>query len=254
MAVFIAIILVMIMMIVFMVVAINKTKERIHSRIEKDIEKHLNIYDTLFEERRQQLRALEKEIEENQNLIVIEREEEREDQIDYIIYASSKNSQQASYIDSHFFDDYVKVKNDFLHLSYAAMEETVKLLMKSKRDINVHEFKELLAIFDYQLQYQMYTLSSKDQLEVISSLAHHSMGKRRILQKYIEQSDEFNFRDFMNYLRDYIFYHDTVVYVYSSDGHDCLNKMPPHVLFLEDKTIGEGYIVKFREHIYDFSL
>lgn len=251
MAIFIAVILVMTIMVGFMVVAITKVKEQVNSQIGKDVERLLNIYDSLFEKKSQQLADIEMKIEEKS----MELYQSNEEEMTYeVMPLGTVIIDQGQYINPYFFKDYTFIKNNFHDLSYIAMKETVEKLVKVKRDINVHEFKELLNIFDYELQYQMSTLPQQDQLEVIHMVAHHSLGKRRILQKYIEQADEFDFRDFMDYVRDYIFNHDTVIYVLSYSGKPCLENMPKNVIYLKDESIGEGYIVKFRNSIYDYSL
>ena len=246
---FIAVFLVVVLMIVFLVVAITRMKNQVGKQIEKDIDQLVNVYDKLLDEKSQKLHELERKIEELENYeIPVQDVLSDSEDLGYVII------QGGQYVEGDFFKNYALVKSSFHDLSYQAMVETVDRLKHVRRDVNVHEYKELLETFDYELQYQMNTLDNKDQLEIIELIIQHSMGKRRILKRFLDSHDVFSFEVFMDFIRNYIFYHDSLIYVYSYSGEKCIENAPTNIDFMPDSSIGEGFVVRFRDKRYDFSL
>lgn len=249
----VAMILVMIVLICYMGTIINKIRVDVGEQIRKDVDRLVVIYDDLLEEKSQQLQEIEDEIDrlkntETENFSAQYDRDFAEDVSGIVIM------QSGNYVDDGFFRKYNIVKNEFHDLAFEAMKATVNQLVRERRDINVHEFKEMLATFDYSLQYEMETLSPESQLEIMDLIFGHSMGKRRIVQSFMEEYNEFSFRQFMDYLRSYIFYHDSIITVYSNTGEKCLDNITKNVVFEKDPAIGEGYIVRFRDRSYDFCL
>lgn len=248
---FITVMIVMIAILALIVMAIIKIKEDIGKQIEKDIDRLVNVYDTILDKKSQEL----KQCEEDLNSLLERDVEEEIDKVEGYLYSEPILIQDnANYLESDFFKNYNLLKSEFHDIAYRAMSHLVQELSKKMRDINTHEFKELLSIFEYHLQYEMRTIDAQDQLEIIEELAQNSMGKRRILQKYLNSHNLLDIGDFMDYLRDYIFYNDSIVFVYSNRGEACLHDAPNNVVFLKDQTIGEGYIVRYKGNVYNFSL
>lgn len=253
---FIVVLIVMAIMSAFMLSVIRKLKDTVGDQIQKDVMRLVSNYDDLIEEKSNELQQLKKEIKEIQQGIEEAKVHEnlhRTRGFDDISY-HQVIVEDGSYIDENFFKYYALVENEFKILAFQAMEKTVNLLVRDRKNVNVHEFKEILALFDYSLQYEMYTLEPHEQIKVMEFVSQHSAAKKRILRKYIESKGTFDFKEFMDYIRDYIFRNDTTVYVYTHEGEKCLEDMPKHVLFKKDSSISIGYKIKYKDKLYDYSL
>ena len=56
----------------------------------------------------------------------------------------------------------------------------------------------------------MDTLEPSDQLEVMKQIINNSIGKKRVVERYLKEYGVFSFEGFIDYLRSYIFFHDNV--------------------------------------------
>lgn len=254
MVAFIAVVLVMGMMLFFMIITISKIISQINNQIFKDVQRSLDIYDPIFERKSLELREIEEKLaKKHQELDYQEEVDSGFDSL-YLSNNVSVSMKNVKYINQNFFDDYKQVKNIYHDIAFEQMKEKVNLLIRSRRSFDIHEYREILDIFDYQLQYKMFTLAHNEQLEIIKVVASHSIAKKRILNRYIDAYDTFDFKKFMDYLRDYIFNNDSIIYIFSHSGERCLEDVPKNVVFKKDDSIGEGYIVKYRTQYFDYSL
>lgn len=246
---------VLIVLIGFLGTIIIKLSQQVGKQIDKDVNELINTYDNLLDDKSKKLVEIREQIESLQ----LEREELlkslEEDDYDYGPGGMTMVVQTGQFIDQSFYQKYNLIRNEFHDLALEATKQLIVELSKKRRDINVHEYKELLSIFDYNLQYQMDTLEPNDQEIVIRSIIDNSVGKKRVVNSYMkENGGEFSFEGFIDYLRSYIFFHDNVIHVYSFDGKSILEETPRNVEFSKDSTIGEGYVIRYRDKYYDFSL
>lgn len=249
---FLAAIIVTIVLSFFMIVAIKNIKEEVDQQIHKDIFQLSSAYFPIIDEKNEQLKNLKQEIERLQQLeaTLQNKQQEQKDPYVYQVFIQEKKD----YIDSNFFESYAFIQNEFQQLAQEAMQLKVKQLVRMRKDINVHEFKELLDLFDYPIQYEMYTLSAEEQLKVFEVISQNSIAKKRILNRYMKQNENFDFKAFMDYVRDYIYHNDSKVYIYSRDGNACVDEDTNYIVFCKDSSIAEGYKIKCKDQVYDYSL
>lgn len=244
---FIAVLIVLVVMTCFLFLVIARSVDKLNEVVKRSFLKNLEIYDCQIEEKSAELNSL------NQKLAYQDEEKDLPVMIPHVNDAVLVDF-QANYINTDFNSDYILVRETFKDLAYEAMVKQVNELIRDRKNINVHELKELQSLFTYDIYYEMLLLDSQEQVEVMNAVVQNSAGKKRILRKYIEHVGKFDFKEFMDYVQDYIFNHDTLIYVYSYDGHHAIENSPKHVLYRIDQTITEGYKVKYKDKIYDFSL
>ena len=247
---FIAALLVMIVLIVLLFWVISRCVERLNKKVKSDFLGHLSVYDQQIEDKSRKMAELKRELRHMENLRQEPVEKQNCEQVEYMVLTDN----HASYLDTDFKRDYAVVQTQFRQTAFEAMRDKVMQLIKERRDLNVHEYREIQQIFTQEMQYQMMTLPPEYEHEVISMIAQNSVGKKRILDSYSRQHPVFNFKEFMEYIEQYIYRHDSVVRVYSHTGEPCLEDAPRQVVFCEDSSIAEGYIVRYRDKVYDYSI
>lgn len=251
---FVIIVVALIVLVGFLGTIIIKLSQQVGKQIDKDVNELINTYDSLLDTKSKRIEELAEEIkslqEQRDELIATM----PEDDYDYESGGVTMVVQGGHFIDDTFYDKYNLIRNEFHDLALEATIEVIGVLSKKRRDINVHEYKELLSIFDYNLQYKMDTLEPSDQLEVMKQIINNSIGKKRVVERYLKEYGVFSFEGFIDYLRSYIFFHDNVIHVYCRDGISILEDTPRNVEFNKDTTIGEGFVIRYRDQYYDFSL
>lgn len=233
-----------------LIIIIRKSILRLNEKVKEDFIHHLSIYDQYTEDQSKRLQKLKIEIAHLENIWEETEDESKEDKARYIVL----KERHASYADMEFREIYKKIQAEFKKLAYSSMSGRVKELSLKRRDLNVHEYREIQEIFDHELQYQVFTLSPHDQKEIMSTIAANSVAKKRILDAYSKKYPIFNFKEFMEFIEAYIFRHDSTIYVFSSTGEPCLENAPKQVVFCKDERIAEGYIIRYQDQFYDYSL
>lgn len=245
----IAVIIFVVAMVAFVAVAIAKIREQLGEQIGKDVERLTVYYDEILDKKNEELKDKKLEIAKVDELLNVEIKEE-------VDYEKSKYLiiPEENYINEEFFVDYNKVKFDFYDFSKDATLDIAVYLTKQRKDINVHEFYELLEIFDFNLQYNMHTLQTEEQLEIIKTVVQNSSGKRRILQKYLASHQNFEFVNFMDYIRDYIFNNDSRIRISSNHATVLTQEELRNVSYNKDSSIGEGFQIRYKNALYDLSV
>ena len=100
----------------------------------------------------------------------------------------------ASYVNMDFYRAYAKVQSEFKDMAYEGMCRRVAQLCQERRDLAVHEYREIQGIFSRELQYQMVTLPPDAQREIMATIAKNSVAKKRILDAYSREHTVFNFK------------------------------------------------------------
>lgn len=234
----------------FLGFAISKLKQDMEAIMSKKVDTIAAKYDEILETKSKLLHA------------EVEQKTDQEEMIEYFEseYDTCLQSAQwdfvkhADYVDDSFPIHYRLVKQQFQNYSYDAMCKISDNLLMEKKDFNVHEYKELMNEFTCDLQYEMYTLRSSEQLEVMRSAVQNSVAKKRILNKYVQGHPDFEFKNFMDYVRDYIYYNDSTIYIYSSNDEPAMLNTPNQIVFVKDTGIVEGYKIRFKDRLHDCSL
>lgn len=245
----IAVIAVVVVMATFVAISISKIKEQLSIQIGKDIDRLAVFYDGILDTKSKELQDKEDELDRINDLLDVEEEEQVDYEKSKYVLVPEEN-----YVDEEFFIDYNTVKHSFYQLSKDLALEKAVYLTQQRKDINVHEFKELLELFDFNLQYSMHTLQQEEQLEIIRTVVSNSTGKRRILQRYLARNDKFEFVAFMDFIRDYIFNNDSSIIVTSHVGEVLTLDELRNVTYHEDHSIGEGFDIRYKNSLHDFSI
>ena len=246
---FIAVLIVMGILFAFIMMAIMKLKSDIELQVRKKVDLVASKYEAMLHEKSEALKEIQLE-----QKAVEEPIEVQYSDAGYEVDESSLLMKQAEYRDESFAENYRLIKHQFMSPARQAMLNIIFTLDKEKKDFNVHEFKELLALFDCDLQYAMYTLESHEQLEVMQTVVQNSVAKKRILNRFVQSQTMFEFKNFLDYVKDYIFYNDASIYISANNAEPPMRDAPAQVVFIEDNLILEGYHIRFKDHLYDCSL
>ena len=248
--IFIAALLVLAILTLALFFVIRKCVLRLNEKVKQDFFAQLGAYDEHIEQKSRELQELKEELlrlqEEEPSLAA----ELGDSGGHYLVLEGSS----ASYVNMDFYRAYAKVQSEFKDMAYEGMCRRVAQLCQERRDLAVHEYREIQGIFSRELQYQMVTLPPDAQREIMATIAKNSVAKKRILDAYSREHTVFNFKEFMEFIREYIVRHEATVYVYSQTGEPCIEGAPKQVLFCRREDITEGYIVQYQDRVYDYSL
>lgn len=246
---FIAAALVILTMSGFLIFAMKGMISELHRHMDIQVGRILCSYDEAADEKSRKLMAMQ-ELEEEQKKRTHALNEDKTPHI-IPIYMEME---QAVYADERLFACYALIAHEFHDTAEKKAMERMEQLIRIRRDVNVHEYRELLALFDGGLQYEMVTLGEERQREIMRIVSENSLGKKRILERFLSDHVQFDFEAFMDHVREYIFSHDTMVYVRIAPHRGAAMPKAVNLNILADDRIHEGCIVTCRNHLYDYSL
>ncbi len=160
----------------------------------------------------------------------------------------------ASYVNMDFYRAYAKVQSEFKDMAYEGMCRRVAQLCQERRDLAVHEYREIQGIFSRELQYQMVTLPRMPRGRLWRRSQRILLPKSAYWMPIPGNIQCSTSKEFMEFIREYIVRHEATVYVYSHTGEPCIEGAPKQVLFCRREDITEGYIVQYQDRVYDYSL
>lgn len=243
------VILVTLLMVTFVSFAIYKIKQQLEVQVSKDVDRLSVYYDSILDEKTAQLEAKIAQLEGlNKGVEEVVCVSATSDTQTTVITNDSK------YVHSDFFKDYNKVKNKFCEVAGTHALAKVIELVEEGKDNKVNAYKEVLDTLDFNLQYSMQSLKVQDQLEVLQTVLGESRDKNEILVEFTRIYDGFDLSQFIAYIKDYIFYNDTEIVVASNQGVAFSNDNIPGVRYVKDMAIGEGYQIRFKDRLYDYSI
>lgn len=250
---FIAVFLVMAVMTLFLFRVIQKCVARLNAKVKEEFLASLQVYDEQIEARSKKLKEIKRQIHETE---ARRSEPEETGKVSVPPAAPAQVIENnADYVDSRFFEDYALIQNEFRDGAFEAMKDKLQELMSlDTHDPELPEYQGLKELFDCSLQYEMMTLSPADQLSVMETVAESSPGRRRILEEYCDAHSTFDIREFMAHVSDHISRNDTQIHVYSRSGEPVFLDLPKNVVFEQDASIAEGYRIRYRDRVYDYSL
>lgn len=235
-------------MVVFVGFALWKIKQQLEVQINKDVDRLSTYYDAILDEKTAELEAKIKELEK------LEVEPEVVEESVEVESAATIMMGESRYVNASFFKDYNKVKNTFSTLALGQALEKVGELLERHKVGEVEVYKEVLELLDFNVQYNMLTLSVSDQLEVLQEVLGDSKDKNKILENYLERYSEFELNTFIQYVKEYVFHNDTQIMVASNTGASLVDEPIKGVTYLKDETIGEGFTVRYKDKLYDYSI
>lgn len=240
--------IVTLIMVVFVGFALWKIKEQLEVQINKDVDRLSAYYDAILDDKTAQLEAKIKEIEALEIEKEVEVESVEETPATTIILGESR------YVNSDFFKDYNKVKHAFSSVAIEQALEKVGELLEVHCIVKIDAYKEVLDVLDFNVQYNMLTLPVSDQLDVLQEVLGENKDKNNILANYLDQNQEFDLNVFIQYIKDYIFHNDTQIVVGSNTGQALVEEQIKGVTYVKDETIGEGFTVRYKDKLFDYSI
>lgn len=243
------IILVTLIMVSFVGFAIFKIKQQLEVQINKDVDRLSTYYDEILNVKTEELEEKKKALQKlNEECVVSVEDTTCSESATKVIMNENK------YVNSSFFKDYNKVKNTFSDVALTHAIEKVLQLIDEEKHTQVSTYKELLSKLDFNIQYNLQSLSVADQLDILQSILGTNVQQNEVLNQYIELNDNFDLSNFITYLNDYIFFNDTQIIVASNQGLAFSDEKINGVRYVKDDTIGEGYQIRYKNKMYDYSI
>ena len=226
--------------------AILRCVKHLNKDVKAKFIKELQRYDELIDEKSKQLQDLQDRI---------DREEMVESPASVIVKQEYLTStflpQHAEYENDQFFHQYDNVQQMKV-LAREAATAKIEELGAFAQDEAYQAYHEVEQMFTNDIKYQLMTLREQDLLDVLAKLAQSSTVFKKILKQYSDRCETFDFMQLMNEVHEACASHDTTIYVYTKDK----STMEPseNVVFIEDDNIAEGYKIKYKAQVFDYSL
>lgn len=238
MAVSIAIVIVMFIINAFMVYAIVRTWERVGEKVEKyflvKTADFVKTEGSKAEEKREGtgFKGTEK---------VIQTKE---------IFLSDQSIDRSCYRNADFKEDYKAVKENMDFSKQEIIKDVISSEQKSNSDSAVIE---LVRDFDFDTIYQLSTLQSDEQREVLkASLTEEQLV---VLNDYLSfKSGAFSCIDFFDYVAQLAKRQDPNFYVKTGWSNDSFEHIGDNVVTVHDKDITEGLKIVYKDKLYDYSI
>lgn len=243
------VVIVSIVMISFVAFAIIKIKKQLEVQINKDVDRLSTYYDNILDEKMMLLSEVEEKIKKMQEIDCSEPENKEKIQGEsHVIMNDNK------YIHSSFFKDYNKIKNQFSNVATTYAINKVIELLEERKNNKVQEYKLLNEKLNFNVLYNLESLGIEDQLEVLQTVLGQSVEQNSILEEYMNAKQNFKLNDFVSYLNDYIFANDTEIIIASNQGFRLIEEDTKGITYVKDTTIGEGYKIRYKDRMYDYSI
>lgn len=248
--VFLAIAIIILVMIIVMTTIFKRTVKVIDEQSKNYFVCKLQVYDDLIETKQTKLEELNKQIEELQNqqiTTVVEEDDDDTDEARNVLDVAIP-----SYRDEDIFEKYKKIDEKF---SFDNEEIVSKFIKEHKKNISKKKYKHLLDIknkITFDITYDLITKTEKQQLETLKALL--DTDEYEIVNKYLENKEEFSFNDFKVYLNDLIQDGDPYIYVKVSKKEENYNHLDSCIKTIYDPDIFKGIVIIYQNKLYDFSL
>jgi hypothetical protein len=248
-AIVVVVILTLILTILFLF-----TIRRVNILVRKNFIDKLQEYDFLVEDKENKVEELNKIIEnkreEEQYIITnIEKLQAKKElieinEVDVVI------PKGADYQDEKMFEKYRKIKGVF-NFSY---ENKIQEFLENEIDDNEDLYYVYLGIKEYlthKVVYKISTYSPADQKIIINELL------REDIKKYVKDLinvKKFSIAKFVNELDTRIMQNDPKIYIHVSNVNLNFNHLDERIETIYDETLTEGFKIKYKGKIYDYSI
>lgn len=238
MAVSIAIVIVMFIINAFMVYAIVRTWERVGEKVEKYfLVKTANFVKT--EGSRQEAKVEQTGFDSPEKAV-----ETRE------IFLSDQSIDRSCYKNADFKEDYKAVKEN---MDFSKQDIIRDVISGEEESDETSAVVELVRDFDFETIYQLSTLQSDEQKEVLK--ASLSEGQLDILNEYLSSKVEaFSCIDFFDYVTQLAKRQDPNFYVKTGWSNDSFEHLGDNVVTVHDRDITEGLKIVHKDKLYDYSI
>jgi hypothetical protein len=248
-AIIVVVILILILTILFLF-----TIRRVNVLVRKNFIDKLQEYDFLVEDKEKKIEELNKNIEnkrEEEQYIIknIERLQAKKDEIELeeIDVVIPKG---ADYQDEKMFEKYRKIKGVF-NFSY---ENKIRDFLETEVEENDDEYYIFLGIKEnltHKLVYKISTYSPDEQKLIINELFKDDI-KAHV--KDLLNVKRFSIAKFVNELDTRIMQHDPKIYIHVSNVNMNFNHLSDKIETVYDESLTEGFKIKYKGKIYDYSI
>lgn len=248
-AIIVVVILTLILTILFLF-----TIRRVNVLVRKNFIDKLQEYDFLVEDKENKIEELNKIIEtkreEEQYIITsIEKLEAKKEQIE-LEEVDVVIPKGADYQDEKMFEKYRKIKGVF-NFSY---ENKIRDFLEHEVDENNELYYIYLGIKEnltHKVVYKISTYSSEEQKLIINELLKDDI--KQYVQDLINVK-RFTIAKFVNALETRIMQNDPKIYIYVSNVNLNFNHLDDQIETIYDKNLTEGFKIKYKGKIYDYSI
>ena len=252
---FLAAFIVLVLLVLLLLWVISKIVKRLNEKVKSDFLRSLNEYDYHIEKKSKELKELRDEYELYLSKSINEDPVEERNNVEYVVVGGNED---VVYKNTSFAAQYAMVKNVFKGKATEEMNKLVRKLLECPYSTELHDYQELRHIFSQEVRYQMLTLPSDSTAPIMEFIANESKEKGKIVKDYLAKNKNFRVEEFIEYLDSYIYRNDTKITIISPTGERCVEDKTftdsSRIEYVKDESMVEGYIVKFRDRIYDFSL
>lgn len=260
-------VLAIIVMLFFAVFVIRNVIRRINENSKKYFMDKLQEYDFLIDEKKEQLESLQQEINtlEDRKKMQEELEEYRKnkEELEAKILESTSTKDKNNddivydipnpkYRPEDFFSNYKKIKKEFNVNSRKILEDFIEEHKNDNEKTEYKEFKKIRSYFDQNTTYQVVTLGSKEQYELVEKTLNEGQRKIAKLEKY--NKNKFSILKFIDDIEKKIKETDPNIYVYVSSDEINYDSMGENVKTLVYKNMSEGIIIQYHNKMYDYSI
>lgn len=231
----IAIVIVMVAINLFMVYAIVKTWKKVNEKVEKYFLHNASNFGPIKEE------VLVKE--------AFEVEPKKEEKPSKSVFIQDE-SQTVFYQNTNFSSDYKEVKEN---MEFSKKEIIQDVISKGDEKSSLESIAiELLKKLDFEVVYELTTLTSENQLKVLYETL--SEDEMKMVDMYLHTTNRFDIVEFNDYVKHYALNGDPTFYVKTGWKNDNFDYLGDNVKTVYDENITEGVKIVHKDKLYDYSI
>ena len=248
-AIIVVVILTLILTILFLF-----TIRRVNVLVRKNFIDKLQEYDFLIEDKEKKIEELNIDIENKRkdtddleikiSKLLAQKEEIQIDDLDVMM------PRGADFQDEKMLEKYKKIKEGF-NFSY---ENKIKEFLKNEKIEEDDEYYVYLGIKEnlpHKVIYKISTYNSNEQKIIINELLKEDIKKH--VKKLIDVK-KFSIAKFVNELDILIMQTDPKIYIYVSNVNMNFNHLNENIETIFDNTLTEGFRIKYKGKVYDYSI
>ena len=249
MEIYIVAVVIALVLISILFFALKSTVKRIDHNTKKYFIDKLQDYDYLIEEKQNQLKDLNKEIEENKKIL----SEIKNKNMHVEVVKPQKYYNDVTipkYEDDKIFKKYKNIKEKF-SLNFV---ETIKDFVKKHSDEDnsaYYKFVEIRNKFSDDMIFEIMNLKPHDQESYITEIL--GFEQIRLINEHI-RLNKFDINKFISKLDTLIEKNDPTIYVLTGNEKKNYDFISDNVKTVIDRNINEGIKISYKGNLYDYSL
>ena len=161
----------------------------------------------------------------------------------------------ARYIDNEFFDNHKRVKDLMRDMDYQEIIDRIQRQFAYRGDLEDYEAAcEILEFLSMDMSYELCTLSSLTQLELLEVVMQGRKGE--LLRRFLamQPEEEFDVLAFRTYAREVRTAQDPRMYIRTGGEEPEGLESDVELVHQHDENISEGLKIIYQNQSYDFSI